>query len=116
MFIDPKTSTLDQYFKRNGNIAIDIIKMDTEGTEHLILEHSATVLSKIKPIIICETLFNAIEADLEKIMKSYGYQFYNHIGAGLKQVDTIIREDDDGIRNCFFVHPDKFHLITEFVV
>ncbi len=89
--------------------------MDTEGTEHLILEHSHSVLEKFKPIIICETLFDTIESDLEIIFRKYGYEFYNHTENGLEKVDSIIRKEDNGVRNCFFVHPSKFSQIKEFV-
>lgn len=111
-----KTSTLDNYVRGTGERSIDLIKMDTEGTENLILENSDNVLKEMKPIIICETLFNTIEPELERIMKSYGYEFFCHIPAGLQKQDTIVRTEDDGISNCFFVHPDKYHLIEEFVV
>ena len=90
--------------------------MDTEGTENLILESSDFVLKEMKPIIICETIFNTIEPDLQRIMSSYGYEFYNHIPAGLKKVETILRNEDNGVSNCFFVHPDKSYLIEEFVL
>jgi FkbM family methyltransferase len=110
-----KTETLDSYIKRVNEKTIDLIKMDTEGTEHLILEKSHTVLADIKPIIICETLFDTIESDLEKIFRKYGYKFYNHTGKGLEEVDSIIRQKDNGVRNCFFVHPSKFSMIEEFV-
>jgi FkbM family methyltransferase len=111
-----KTSTLDNYVNIHGERNIDIIKMDTEGTENLILENSGYVLKAMKPIIICETLFNTIEPELERIMRSYGYEFYGYIPAGLQKQQTIVRKEDDGISNCFFVHPDKYHLIEEFVV
>ena len=111
-----KTSTLDNYVKANNEEYIDLIKMDTEGTENLILENSGYILSEMKPIIICETLFNTIEPELERIMSSYGYEFYNHTPKGLQKVNTIIRKEDDGISNCFFVHPDKYPLIEEFVI
>ena len=111
-----QTSTLDTYVRLAGEGNIDLIKMDTEGTENLILENSGYLLKEMKPIIICETLFNTIEPELERIMSSYGYEFYNHIHAGLQKAGTIIRKKDDGINNCFFVHPDKYYLIEEFVV
>jgi FkbM family methyltransferase len=111
-----KTSTLDNYVSITGERNLDLIKMDTEGTENLILENSDFVLREMKPIVICETLFNTIEPELERIMRTYGYEFYCHIPAGLKKQQTIVRKEDDGISNCFFVHPDKYHLIEEFVV
>jgi len=30
-------------------------------------------------------------------------------------VGTIIRKEDDGVSNCFFVHPEKYHFIEEFL-
>jgi|WetSurMetagenome_2_1015567.scaffolds.fasta_scaffold163955_2 FkbM family methyltransferase len=110
-----RTTTLDNYVTTHNDGPIDLIKMDTEGTENLILERSAYVLKEMKPIIICETLFNTIEPELERIMLSFGYEFYNHTQGGLKKVPSIVRKTDDGVSNCFFVHPEKYHLIAEFV-
>jgi len=111
-----KTITLDEYVKVNNEVLIDLIKIDTEGTENLILEKSSFILGEMKPIIICETIFNKIEHLLEDILKLYGYEFYNHTKSGLIKAKTIKRETDNGISNCFFVHPSKFYLIEEFVV
>jgi len=111
-----KTTTLDEYVKTNDEGPIDLIKMDTEGTENLILEKSGFILGEMKPIIICETIFNKIEHLLEDILNLYGYEFYNHTKAGLMKVETIKRKTDDGISNCFFVHPSKYYLIEEFIV
>ncbi len=110
-----RTTTLDRYVEATGEKKIDLIKMDTEGTENLILGSAVHVLRDMKPVIICETLFNTIEPDLEKIIASYGYEFYNHTRDGLKKVKSIIRKTDDGVSNCFFVHPEKAYLIAEFV-
>lgn len=110
-----KTTTLD-HFVANNNGKPALIKLDTEGCEHTILEHSFKTIDTYKPIIICETLFNKIEAPLEEIMKQHSYEFYNHTSKGLVAVNTIKRTEDDGIRNCFFVHPSKKHLIEEFII
>jgi FkbM family methyltransferase len=110
-----KATTLDSYFKNNPG-PLDLIKIDTEGTEHLILESAETVLSEVKPIIICETLFLSNEEQLEYIFKKHGYGFYNHYPDGLRKTDTIIRTLDNGVRNCFFVHPSKIAWIKDFVV
>jgi FkbM family methyltransferase len=110
------TTTLDSFFASHPGHPVDLIKMDTEGTEHLILEHAGFVLETMKPIVICETLFNTIEKDLERIMLKYGYQFYNHVPGGLEKVDTLARQTDNGVRNCFFVHPDRVHLVEKYII
>ena len=111
-----KTITLDDYIKKNHEEKIDLIKIDTEGTEHLILGHAEEILSKMKPIIICETLFGRNEYELEKIFSKYGYLFYNHTSKGLEKTETLMRIEENGVSNCFFVHPLKFHLISKFVI
>ena len=110
-----KTTTLDQYAADTGETEIGLIKLDTEGTEHLILDHADRVLDQMKPIVICETLFNVIETELEQLFRKHGYEFYAHTGSELRKVQTIVRNTDNGVRNCFFVHPSKYHLIEEFV-
>ena len=110
------SDTLDSYIGLNERTTLDLIKIDTEGCEDLILANATATIDKYKPIIICETLFDRIEAKLEAIMLKLGYEFYNHQEDGLYKVDTIQRTLDNGVRNCFFVHPQKKHLIEEFVV
>lgn len=106
--------TLDTFIAKYNEPYPDIIKMDTEGTEHLILESCPRVLEH-RPIIICETLFNKIEDKLEKIMGQRGYHFYNHKEGKLHRVETIIRSIDDGVRDCFFIPPEKTSMFAEFI-
>ena len=110
-----KTETLDQFVAIHNINNIDLIKIDTEGTEHMILLGATNVISEARPIIICETLFNKIEAELEAIMKTHGYLFFNHESGKLSQVKTLIRHTDNGVRDCFFVHPTKLYMIKRFI-
>jgi FkbM family methyltransferase len=106
----------DDYLIGSSIGNIDLIKIDTEGTEHLILQNAESILLGMKPIIICETLFNKIEKELNAVMIKHGYEFYNHTADGLQKVDSIEREIDNGVLNCFFVHPSKLHLIKPYLV
>jgi FkbM family methyltransferase len=111
-----RSISMDEYLDLNDENGVDLIKMDTEGTEHSILLGGHNVLTDHKPIVICEILFDKIENDLEDLMKSYGYEFFIPEGQGLKHVPGIRRKTDNGVRNCFFVHPTKRYLIEEYVV
>lgn len=111
-----KTTTLDAFWKQAEMKGPDLIKIDTEGTEHYILQNGSRVLSEQQPIVICETLFNTIEAELEEIMLGHGYGLYDHVPGGLLQVPSIVRKRDNGVSNCFFVHPSKKHLIEPFLI
>jgi len=101
----------DHFFNK-----VDLIKMDTEGTENLILSGASKTLENFRPIVICETIFNTIEAELETIMRAHRYELYNHLPGGLKKVETIKRSSDDGVSNCFFIPSEKVELIREFVI
>ncbi len=108
--------TLDTYTSEHPDDFPGLIKMDTEGTEYTILEKGTETLLKYKPIVICEILFQVIEDKLEAIMKPLGFEFYFHTPEGLRKVDTLIRDTDDKVRDCFFVHPEKRSLIERFIV
>ena len=109
------STTLDKYVERNKVNKIDLIKIDTEGCEHLILKAAAYTIEKFQPIIICETLFEVIEDKLESIMKTHNYRFFNHDGDRLVEVYSISRTQDNGVRNCFFVPTSKIHLIEKYL-
>ncbi len=114
--IEVPTTTMDDYIRKHDIRKLDLVKLDTEGAEHLILKGAEQTLSELRPLVICETLFNKIEKDLEAIMKRHSYEFYNHLGAGLRKVDTITRTKDNGVRNCFFVPAEKSALLRPWIV
>ncbi|MFD2823059.1 FkbM family methyltransferase [Lacinutrix iliipiscaria] len=110
------SETLNKFIEDESIENIDLIKIDTEGTEVDILNSGKESIVKFQPIIICETLFNNIEPELDFYFNSINYYFFNHTPKGLKKVPTIKRNVDDGIRNCFFVPESKLHLISKFVI
>lgn len=110
-----QSDTLNNYLSEKKLNKIDLIKLDTEGNEDIILNHSDKVIEKYRPIIICETLFNTIENSLEKIMLQYNYTFFNFTDNRLVNVNSIKRKIDNGVKNCFFVPKEKTHLIEKFL-
>ncbi len=111
-----KATTLDAYFSAKKINTLDLMKIDTEGAEAYILKGAHEVIEQYKPIIICELLFNRIEKELETIMQAHEYTFYAHTEKGLKLVDSLVRDTDNGIRDVFFVPPSKIALIEEWIV
>ena len=66
-------------------------------------------------IILCEFFFNDIEKELENEFSKYDYLFFGHKGKKLIQLDSIIRKEDDGIRNCFFVPREKVEMMNDYI-
>jgi len=109
--------SLDHFITSQDIKYVDLIKIDTEGTELDILTSGDKYIRKFTPIVICETLFNTTEKELELYFKNLDYEFYNHIPkSGLLKVPTIIRGIDNGVRNCFFVPKDKEYLISKYII
>jgi FkbM family methyltransferase len=107
-------STLDSFCENNHLPLPDLIKMDTEGTEDMVLRGAHNVLQN-QPLIICETLFNTTEQKLEDILKHYGYRYFNFVNGILTEVTTLARSEDNGVRDCFFVPESKIPWIAHFV-
>ncbi len=47
-------TSLDRYVQHNNMLSIDFIKIDAEGGEFDILKGGVTVLSKLRPVLMCE--------------------------------------------------------------
>ncbi len=107
--------TLDEYCEGKSVTCVDLIKIDTEGSEFRILKGGYEIISSHLPIIICEILFDFNEEKIESIMTQLGYESYIFKNDNLIKVDSIVRAIDDGVRDCFFVHPSKSSLIEEFI-
>lgn len=110
-----QSERLSTFIEKNKIESIDLIKIDTEGTEVEILESGTYYIESFNPIVICETLFNTTETELTTFFKNLNYEFYNHTSNGLEKVETLERSVDNGVRNCFFVPKNKKHLISEFI-
>lgn len=111
------TITLDEYVANNSIEKIDLIKIDTEGTEHNILAGASKVLDEYRPLIICETNFDQIETELDLVMGNHNYEFYFYLPTGgLKKSKTIKRQTNDGACNCVFVPSEKTNLIKNFII
>ena len=110
-----QATTLDKFVETEKISKIDLIKIDTEGTEIHILNSGIDIIKSHEPIVICETLFNTIESELDSYFKALDYVFFNHTLKGLEKVSTIKRSTDNGVRNCFFVPKSKLHLVENFI-
>jgi len=104
---------IDDY--KDSKNTIDLIKIDTEGAEVEILKGGQQTILEKKPIIVLETLFNRNEAEIEHLLSQLGYRFFNHTESGLQEVETLTREVDNGVRNCFCVPESKLNIISGYL-
>jgi FkbM family methyltransferase len=60
-----QTIALDEYLQRNQIDKVDLIKIDAEGGEIQIFNGAETLLSRFRPLVICEVL--------DKVTRPWGY-------------------------------------------
>jgi FkbM family methyltransferase len=60
-----QTMALDEYLRRNRIDKVDLMKVDAEGSEIQIFNGAKTLLSCLRPVVICEVL--------DKVTRPWGY-------------------------------------------
>lgn len=109
-----QTETLDEFVVKNNIERIDLIKLDTEETEHLIIGSGLNTLKKLQPILICEVFSKEMALALNELLSPLGYKPYQSKKEYLQEVDAITFKSGE-IPDCFFVTDAKKHLIQSFI-
>lgn len=108
---DPVTVvSLDQFISDHGISHVDLIKLDTERTEHDVLAGARDTIARDKPEIICEVWSDAgNQHELEDALRPLGYRFYH-----LLPQRPIERAEISGsaqfLNYLFTVRPDELGL------
>lgn len=85
-----KVHTLDRFVQDNNLGRVDLMKLDTESTEHEVLRGMMKTLERDHPMIICEVLpGRGGEAPLEEVLLRFGYRFYHLTPAGPVRRDKV---------------------------
>ena len=111
-----KSTTLDEYILSNKVNRVDLIKLDTEGSEHLIIKKGLKIIRKFKPIIICEVLFDATNRkSIDKFLKNLNYSIYYHNDNKLFKINSLQKNLIKGVNDYFFLHSSKEYLIHKYI-
>lgn len=106
---------IDSFILNEKIDTVDLMKIDTEGTEDKVLLGAMESIIKFKPIIICEVLPNKIEDNIFKIIKSIDYLIFQHNedeqNLMLVEKFNLLSRD----RNFIFIPESKLYLINKFI-
>lgn len=98
--------TLDEFMlKHPGNLP-DLMKLDTEATEHLILKGASETLYRSKPVIFCEVLPGMHDKDIAIELNRHGYLFFRIYKDYLLETSSL-SHDIPTERDYVFVHRDQ---------
>lgn len=88
-------TTVDAHLRRAGVSGVDLVKIDTEGTEPAVLRGMIETLRRDHPAIVCEVMkgFDT-EPGLHEILRPLGYRYYLLTEDGPVLRDTIDGQPD----------------------
>ena len=88
-------TTLDRFVAEHEVSHVDLIKLDTERTEHDVLAGARAILAREKPTIICEVWPDAgNQKQLESILRPLGYRFYQLLPEGPTEQSEIVGSEN----------------------
>lgn len=95
--IEVETLSLDGLWEAIGNPLVGLVKVDTEGTEHLALRGATELLDHSRPVMVCEVLPRGAMTELTKLLKESGY------------VDVHLRSDGLFVGRAVEFDPDAWN-------
>jgi FkbM family methyltransferase len=102
------TTTIDDIRAEYSIHCVDLMKIDTEATEHLVLAGAASVLTRDRPTIICEVLHGQeAEVHLRTIVERAGYDQYHITGKGIERREVLSGDPDYRNLTYLLLHPSR---------
>lgn len=106
--IEVATMSLDSYVFSRQLQSVDLIKIDTEATEHVVLHGARTTIGRFLPTIMCEVLSGRNERTLAEFLRDYGYRFFWITEKGLVEREEIVGDPSWQCKNWLFVGETRF--------
>jgi FkbM family methyltransferase len=89
--VEVAVTTLDEWAANQDLPRVDVIKIDTEGTEDRVLRGGRTLIERDRPFIICEVWpDHRVEEALTSLLDRLGYLAYHVTATGLEFRDRIV--------------------------
>jgi len=105
-------TTLDEFVRQNGVGRIDLMKIDTESTEHLVLAGASRTLTNDRPFIICEVLSDQDPKLLSELLTPSNYSYFRITPDGLFQKKTPESDPRCENLNNLFVPTEQISRLT----
>lgn len=88
-------TTVDHFVSERGLLGVDLVKIDTEGTEADVLQGMKSLLARDRPSLLCEVLVGIGEpARLDQQLRPLGYRYYRLEPSGPVLKSTIEPHND----------------------
>ena len=91
--------TIAQVVAEHGLPNVDLVKIDTEGTEYQVLRGARQTLRRHRPVVVCELLHGFVHEGLVPLLRSVGYESFWISPGGLVHQDELSPDPNDRERN-----------------
>jgi len=114
--VNVDTTSLDAYLDRRKIDRVDLMKIDTEGGEVDAFRGADRLLSRFRPLIICEVLdmvtrsWGYAASDIMGLVRAYDYEWFDILADGSAQPHQP-REEYMGVKNYLAVPREKIALL-----
>jgi FkbM family methyltransferase len=99
--------TLDRFAAERGLAHVDLLKVDTEGTEPEVLTGARALLERDRPWIVCEVLHGLTEDGLHAVLGPLGYRYFAIGSRGPVERSRIAGDPSYRDRNWLFAPRER---------
>ncbi len=71
-----EVTTYDDFAEEQALTGVDLVKIDTESTEHDVMAGMTQTLERDRPTILCEVLPGGPATEIEDILRPFGYRYH----------------------------------------
>jgi FkbM family methyltransferase len=100
-------TTVDAHAASHEVPRVDLVKMDTEATEHQVLAGMHDTLGRDAPLIISEVLHGRNGPQQEAILAAHGYRWFHITDKQLVPTAHVEGDPEHRFRNYLFAHPRR---------
>jgi FkbM family methyltransferase len=102
--------TLDHFMDSYEGNGIDVIKIDTESTEHMVIKGARKTFETHRPIVFCEVLPNRVETEIQQEIAALNYALFRIEGHALEEVSDL-KHDARSTNDFLFCPAEKVSLL-----
>lgn len=99
--------TLDSFVNANNISKVDSIKIDTEATEHTVLEGAKRTIKRDEPVIVCEVLKGLTEKYIHAVLDEMNYKYFLLSSEGIVEKEQIEGDRNYKDLNYLFISQTK---------
>jgi len=94
-----KSVTIDDFIQNESPPKIGLLKIDTEGAEHQVIQGAKKLIHNNKPDILCEFLGGAKTGQIEKMLSGLGYRYIQINEKTMEFIETEHLTPGNGMDN-----------------